>query len=70
MAARVLDTELTRDGVKDVFLRKVRGTAADELSLGAMEPLERLALQASLLLSAMPSTLASRCRDATAACAT
>ena len=68
MAARVLDTELTRDGVKDVFLRKVRGTAADEFSLGAMEPLERLTLQASL--SAMPSTLASRCRDATAACAT
>ena len=36
VAARVLDTELTRDGVKDVFLRKVRGTAADELSLGSL----------------------------------
>ena len=39
VAARVLDTELTRDGVKDVLLRKVRGTAADEWFLGgALQP--------------------------------
>lgn len=61
VAARVLDTELTRDGVKDVFLRKVRGTAADEWFLGALQPCcsrVGLASQATSLIPGAPT----RCR--------